>query len=80
MNYSTLELAPILALPAGHRRHDAQLREAEVTDIQAECLTAGIADELDGDQMEAFVEQCLHDGGPPGQNPNGHKARWPAAT
>ena len=31
MNDSTLGLAPILALPAGHRRHDTQLTEAEVT-------------------------------------------------
>ena len=28
----------------------------------AALTTTGIADELDGDQMEAFVEQCFKDG------------------
>ncbi len=63
MKYSSIILASLLALAGtAQATEDNQLTEDEVADIRVECITNGIADELDGDQMEAFVEQCFKDG------------------
>ncbi len=63
MKYSSIILATFLTL-AGSAQATAssQLTEDEVTDIKVECIAAGIADEVDNSQMDAFVDTCVKDG------------------
>jgi len=63
MNYCTITLASFLALAGTAQAADSsQLTEDEVSDIRLDCISTGIADELDDSQMEAFIEQCVNDG------------------
>ena len=63
MKYSIIILASLFALAGtAQATEDSQLTEDEITDIRVECIASGIADELEDDQMQAFVEQCLQDG------------------
>ena len=63
MKYSTILLASMIALAGtALATENGQLTEDEITDIRVECISNGIADELEQDQMQAFVEQCVQDG------------------
>ena len=58
-HHSIIALATVIALAGTAQAADnSQLSEDEVTDIRVECISAGIADELDDDQIEAFTEEC----------------------
>jgi hypothetical protein len=60
MNYhSIVALAAVIALAGtAQAADDSQPSEDEITDIRVECISTGIADELDDGQMEAFTEEC----------------------
>jgi hypothetical protein len=60
MNYhSIIALATVIVLAGtAQATEDSQLSEEEITNIRVECISTGIADELDDDQMEAFTEEC----------------------
>lgn len=62
MKYCNIILASFLALAGtAQAADDNQLTEDEIADIRAECIAAGIADEQEDSQMDAFVEQCVKD-------------------
>ncbi|TNF98369.1 MAG: hypothetical protein EP297_08285 [Gammaproteobacteria bacterium] len=37
----------------------SRLTEDEISDIRVECIELGVSSELDGDQMDEFVEKCV---------------------
>ena len=58
-HHSIIALATVFALAGTAQAADnSQLSEDEVTDIRVECISTGIADELDDGQMKAFTEEC----------------------
>lgn len=62
MKYSNIILASFLALAGtAQATGDNQPTEDEMAEIRAECIAAGIADEQEDSQMDAFVEQCVQD-------------------
>jgi hypothetical protein len=62
-HHSIIALATVIALAGTAQAADnSQLSEDEVTDIRVECISTGIADELDDGQMKAFTEECTQQG------------------
>jgi hypothetical protein len=63
MNYGNIILASLLALAGtAHAADSVQLTDDEITDVRVECISAGIADEVDDSLMGAFVDTCVKDG------------------
>jgi len=61
MNYSSIILASVFALAAtAQAADDNNSTGDEVSDIQVECITTAVADDLDDSQMDAFVDQCVN--------------------
>ena len=63
MKYSNIIMAALLALTGtAPAAESSQLTDDEITDVRVECISAGIADEVDDSQMDAFVDTCVKDG------------------
>ena len=61
--YRSILLASLVALSGtAQASGNSQLSDDEITDIRVECISAGIADEVEDDQLNGFVEQCVSDG------------------
>ncbi len=67
MKFSSFLIASVLALSTMAQAaeevssEDAALSEDEMTDLQVECVEQGIAAEVEDDQMDAFVDQCVNE-------------------
>ena len=66
MKFSSLLLASVLALSTTANAEDSApahdvLTDDELADIRVECVEDGITSDLEDDQMNAFVEQCMKD-------------------
>jgi hypothetical protein len=60
MKYQSMMFATALAISGlAGAADDSSVSKDEITDYQMECIEAAFADELTGDQKDAFVNDCV---------------------
>ena len=67
MKYSSLILASALAFSVGAQSAEGDaasgtkvaMNQTQFSEYRAECIELGISDELTGDQLKIFVDQCI---------------------